>query len=104
MEKVVCRIICKGDPELHVLPKFLDRWRQYTRKRQIWRYHLDYVNRKMRKGRDYLDAVEHAFKKMKDAHHDRRKEYDATKFADLAKQSMGNFHRLSNLCRSVDER
>jgi hypothetical protein len=33
MEKYVCRIICKGHPELNHMAIFYDRWRAYTRKR-----------------------------------------------------------------------
>ena len=44
VEQSLCRLLCKAEPDLQLLPFFLDRWKKFTKTRQIWKRILHQCN------------------------------------------------------------
>jgi hypothetical protein len=70
VEQSLCRLLCKEDPDLSLLPYFIDRWKKFTKTRAYWKRIITKCN--MRTSRDLtLSSKLWAFQKWKFAHPDR---------------------------------
>ena len=86
-------MLCYKDDTLSLLPWCFDRIKAWTRKRQQYKYFLDYVERRQHSNK-YLDIVERAFNKMKNADYDRIKQLEKVEFERLGKLQIDNYQRL----------
>lgn len=61
MEKTICRMFCYND-DLYILPWSFDRWREWVNMRKLYRYWLDYLNKRASM---MISDKAHAFHKWK---------------------------------------
>ena len=101
VEKSLCRILCKGNDGLSLLPKCLEQWKKYAKIRKIWRRVLDDLKIRATEGEE-MSAKLWAFRRMQYSHDDREKTLRGKPIAQLRKICVDNVEKLDKLADAVE--
>ena len=94
-------MLCKNGDDLYLLPSCLDRWKQYTSMRKLWKRHLDFAESRMAGDTTKADKL-WAFKKLQYSHDDRMKCLLAKPIDELKKLCLKNVDKLADLADKMD--
>lgn len=101
MEQSLCRLLCKEDPDLSLMPYFIDRWKKFTKARKYWKRVIQQCN--MRTARDTsLSSKLWGFAKWKYAQTDREAELTKVPFEALQRKCVGNVERLELMADALE--